>query len=411
MDELFSLLRLQGHHASQEWDVIVVDCAPTGETLRLLSFPDVARWWIDKVFPFERQILAAARPLARSLLDMPLPSREAFADVRRVSEKLIAMNAILRDREHCTVRLVMNPDRMVIGEAMRTFTYLNLYGFATDAVVVNRIFGDGTGAYFEGWRKVQQEHLILIESAFGPVPVLRAPFFEQEVVGGEMLDRLGAALFDTADPLGGAVLGQLPGADRHRGRCPPAGHAAVRRQGRDLTQAGSATSWSSRSTASGGRSRCRPRWRRCSPRARPSRTTSWRSASMAEPTGPGGPWDPETLRALEARLDRAAAAAERLLGEAASEAASGPPPGGWQRPGEERPAAERFGGWLDAADGELLLTLLGSLRERIPAELQTRLIAALRELLTALRALVEWCLERAQRRQAAPTTVQDIPIL
>ena len=200
MDELFSLLRLQGHHGDGEWDVIVVDCAPTGETLRLLSFPDVARWWIDKVFPFERQILAAARPLARTLLDVPLPTREAFADVRRLSEKLIAMNAILRDREHCTVRLVMNPDRMVIGEAMRTFTYLNLYGFATDAIVVNRLFGEGTGAYFDGWRRVQQDHLELIDSAFGPVPVLRAPFFEQEVIGPAMLDRLGEAVFGELDP-------------------------------------------------------------------------------------------------------------------------------------------------------------------------------------------------------------------
>ena len=200
MDELFSLLRLQGHHASDEWDAIVVDCAPTGETLRLLSFPDVARWWIDKVFPFDRQILAAARPLARSLLDIPLPTQAVLDDVQRLSRKLIAMNEILRDRERCTIRLVMNPDKMVIGEAMRTFTYLNLYGYLTDAIVVNRLFGDGVGDYFDGWRRVQQEHMELVRSAFTPVPVLRAPFFEQEVVGATMLDRLGEALFDGLDP-------------------------------------------------------------------------------------------------------------------------------------------------------------------------------------------------------------------
>src|SRR5258708_4928654 len=107
MDELFSLLRLQAAHQSGEWDVIVVDCAPTGETLRLLSFPDVARWWIEKVFPLERQILAAAGPVVRSLLDIPVPSRAVFADIRRLSENLIEMNEILRDREHSTVRLVM----------------------------------------------------------------------------------------------------------------------------------------------------------------------------------------------------------------------------------------------------------------------------------------------------------------
>ncbi len=200
MDELFSLLRLQAQHESGEWDAIVVDCAPTGETLRLLSFPDVARWWIEKVFPMERQILAAARPLARSLLDISLPSQAVFADIQRLSQNLIAMNDILRDREHCTIRLVMNPDKMVIGEAMRTFTYLNLYGYLTDAVVVNRVFPDEVGEYFAAWRRVQEEHLALVRSAFSPVPVLCARYFDQEVVGPRMLDRLADAIFAEHDP-------------------------------------------------------------------------------------------------------------------------------------------------------------------------------------------------------------------
>ncbi len=200
MDELFSLLQLQAQHHSGEWEAIIVDCAPTGETLRLLSFPDVARWWIEKVFPKERQILAAARPLARTLLDIPMPSQAVFADIQRLSQNLIEMNEILRDRESCTIRLVMNPDKMVIGEAMRTFTYLNLYGYVTDAVIVNRVFPTHVGDYFAVWRKVQEEHLELVRSAFGPVPVLSAPYFEQEVIGPEMLDRLAAELFSEHDP-------------------------------------------------------------------------------------------------------------------------------------------------------------------------------------------------------------------
>ena len=206
MDELFSLLRLQAAHESPEWDAIIVDCAPTGETLRLLSFPDVARWWIEKVFPLERQILAAARPLARSLLDIQLPSSAVFEDIQRLSRNLIAMNEILRDRRHCTVRLVMNPDKMVIGEAMRTFTYLNLYGYLTDAVIVNRIFPSDVGDYFAGWRRVQEEHLELVRSAFAPVPVLCAPYFDQEVLGAEMLDRLAGVLFGAGDVDPAAIL-------------------------------------------------------------------------------------------------------------------------------------------------------------------------------------------------------------
>ena len=206
MDELFSLLRIQAAHDSGDWEVIVVDCAPTGETLRLLSFPDVAQWWIEKVFPLEGQILAAAAPLARSLLDIPLPTHAVFADIRRLSSNLIAMNEILRDRRHASVRLVMNPEKMVIGEAMRTFTYLNLYGYLTDAVIVNRIFPSEVGDYFAGWRGVQEDNLKLVHDAFSPVPVLRAPYFDQEVVGPEMLDRLAGELFGPADADPDALL-------------------------------------------------------------------------------------------------------------------------------------------------------------------------------------------------------------
>jgi arsenite/tail-anchored protein-transporting ATPase len=200
-DELFSLLQLKRHYESGDWDVIVVDCAPTGETLRLLSFPDVARWWLERVLPWEKQIMAAAAPLARSVLDMPLPGRPAIGEVRRLVENLLTMHELLRDRERVSLRLVMTPDRMVISEAMRTFTYLNLYGYLTDAVVVNRVFPpEVEGTYFGPWRERQAEHLELVESAFSPVPVLRAPYFDAEVVGPAMLDRLADALFAAGDP-------------------------------------------------------------------------------------------------------------------------------------------------------------------------------------------------------------------
>ena len=205
MDELFSLLQIKQHHETEEYAAIVVDCAPTGETLRLLSFPDVASWWLEKVFPWEKRVVAAARPFARTFLDMSLPSEAVFDDVQRLVHNLVAMNSILRDRSATSLRLVMNPDRMVIREAMRTFTYLNLYGYLTDAVVVNRLFPpDVDGGYFAAWREVQQEHMELVRSAFSPVPILQAPFFDQEVIGPQMLDRLGDELFSDLDA--GAVL-------------------------------------------------------------------------------------------------------------------------------------------------------------------------------------------------------------
>jgi arsenite-transporting ATPase len=199
MDELFSLLAIKRHHESGDYDAVIVDCAPTGETLRLLSFPDVARWWLDKVFPQQGRILDAARPFARAVLDVSLPGTEVFDDVQRLVRNLIAMNEILRDNERVSVRLVMTPDRMVVDEARRTFTYLNLYGFLTDAVVVNRVFGEEAGDYFGAWRERQQEQLTAVRDGFAPVPVLQAPYFDEEVVGGAMLDRLGDALFGDED--------------------------------------------------------------------------------------------------------------------------------------------------------------------------------------------------------------------
>ena len=195
MDELFSLLQIKRHHNSGDFDAVIVDCAPTGETLRLLSFPDICRWWLEKVFPWERRIVAAARPIARNILDVPLPGDEVFSEMQRLVRNLIAMNEILRDRERSSVRLVINPDRMVIREAQRTFTYLNLYGFLTDAVVVNRVFPEQVDGYFGPWRDRQREHLRSVEQGFAPVPVLTARYFDEEVVGARMLDRLAAELF------------------------------------------------------------------------------------------------------------------------------------------------------------------------------------------------------------------------
>lgn len=196
-DELFALLQIKDHHDSGKYDVIVVDCAPTGETLRLLSFPDVAQWWIEKVFPWERRLISAARPVAKAFLDIPLPDKEVYNEVERLVGSLVAMNDILRDHSNTSLRLVMTPDKMVISEAMRTFTYLNLYGYLTDAVIVNRLFPEETSeGYFASWREAQQENLVSVRDSFSPVPVRTAPYFDEEVIGSAMLTRLGDKLFE-----------------------------------------------------------------------------------------------------------------------------------------------------------------------------------------------------------------------
>ncbi|UJA20752.1 ArsA family ATPase [Thermoleophilia bacterium SCSIO 60948] len=242
-DELFNLFEVERHHREGRYDVIVVDCAPTGETLRLLSFPEVARWWLDRVAPREGVLLAAARPFARTLLEVDLPGPDVFAQVHALVGRLVAMNAVLRDREASSIRLVVNPDRMVVAETRRTFTYLSLYGFPTDAVVVNRVFPEqASDGYFGAWRERQLAELDEIRNGFAELEVLTGRYFDREVIGEELLRELGDELFGGLDPTavlsdgGGEVFGEVDGAPVVRLRLPFASRESLdlKRNGGEL---------------------------------------------------------------------------------------------------------------------------------------------------------------------------------
>lgn len=201
MEEMASLLRVNQYYTEGQFDTIIVDCAPTGETLRLLSFPDVARWYLQRIFPIERQVANIVRPIVRPLINIPFPDDEVFAAIKDLLEQLDRLHKILTQPTISSVRLVLNPERMVIKEAQRTFTYLNLYGYHVDAVISNRYLpASVTDHYFDSWKASQERYSLLVEECFAPLPVLRIPLFEQEVVGREMLQRMADALFDNDDP-------------------------------------------------------------------------------------------------------------------------------------------------------------------------------------------------------------------
>ncbi len=202
MEEGSSLLWVNQHHREGKYDVIIVDCAPTAETLRLLSLPDIGRWWFERLFPIGRRAALALAPLARPLLDnMPLPNSETFRAAEGVFDELGRIHNLLADPAMSSMRLVINPEKMVIKEAQRTYTYLNLYGYVTDAIVCNRVMPSAlAGSYFGAWLDAQERYMQLIHEAFAPLPVVTAPYFEQEVAGLPMLRRLASALFDTEDP-------------------------------------------------------------------------------------------------------------------------------------------------------------------------------------------------------------------
>lgn len=200
-DELFALLDLQSQVADGAHDLVVVDCAPTAETLRLLALPDALQWYAQKLLAPGRRVARAVRPLASRVGGVPVPEDDVFGAVEQLQSRLMAVHALLQDRERSSIRLVVNPERLVVNEAMRTATSLSLFGYGVDAVIANRILPDEVAdPYLARWKQLHAEHLATIEDGFAPTPVLRAPLFDDELVGVAGLARLGSTLYADHDP-------------------------------------------------------------------------------------------------------------------------------------------------------------------------------------------------------------------
>ena len=220
MEELANLLYIVNYHDAGEYDVVIVDCAPTGETLRLLSFPEVLQWWMHRIFPVQRSAAHVLRPLIKFASDIPMPSDEVFASVEQLFSELIRVQDLFADPGKTSVRLVVNPEKMVIKEAQRTFTYLNLYGYYTDLVICNRLISEGVkDPYFDYWKRSQAEYYRLIEECFSPVPILSLPLFEREIVGIPMLQTVGRALYQNKndDPVKVFFQGEVQNIEREDG--------------------------------------------------------------------------------------------------------------------------------------------------------------------------------------------------
>ena len=201
MDELASLLQIVYLQGSGEFDIVIVDMAPTAETLRFLAFPEAANWYLQRIFPLQRQALRLARPLLRGVTDMPLPDDRIFEAVRELVQDLDRMHTLLSDPDVSSVRVVLNLEKMVIREAQRTLTYVSLYGFPVDGVVCNRVIPpEVTDPYFDDWKRAQAANMELVRQAFAPLPIFSVPMFTQEVVGLEMLRRAAQAAFGEQDP-------------------------------------------------------------------------------------------------------------------------------------------------------------------------------------------------------------------
>jgi arsenite-transporting ATPase len=231
-EELVALLEIDRLAGCGRYDVVVVDCAPTAESIRLLSLPDLLSWYMDRLFPASRRLTRLVRPVLARVSDLPVASGEVFDAVERFHHHLEEVRRLLTDAERTSVRLVLTPERMSVAEARRTHTYLALFGYHVDAVVANRVLPpEGRGAFLTSMRAAQRVQLDCIDEAFAPLPVLRAAHAPGEVLGAGALLEHGRGLWAARDPLddlcpgrglelehrdGVAVLSiELPGATAH----------------------------------------------------------------------------------------------------------------------------------------------------------------------------------------------------
>jgi arsenite-transporting ATPase len=201
MEEVSALLYVNQYARDEAYDVLILDCAPTGESLRFVSLPPTLDWYMKKLFRLERTLLKVARPVAKKMSDLPLPSDRYFENVKSLAEKLEGVDELLKDPKKTTVRLVTNAEKIVIKETQRAFMYFGLYGFTVDAVIVNRLLPSGIAdPFFVNWRRTQTEYLAEAHRYFDPVPVWTLQLKDDQVVGVSSLLSLGRALYGDRDP-------------------------------------------------------------------------------------------------------------------------------------------------------------------------------------------------------------------
>ncbi len=201
-EEVLALLELRDQVASERWDIVVVDCAPTAETLRLLALPEALSWYVDRVLPGQRRVVTALRPVLSRAAGVPMPQSHVFDALERLHGDLADVRTLLTGPD-TSARLVLTPERVVLAEARRALTTLSLYGYSVDGVVANRVFPDtdADDAWQQGWVRAQREVLAEVDESFAPLPVWRAAYGVGEPVGADALAAVAGELYAGADPL------------------------------------------------------------------------------------------------------------------------------------------------------------------------------------------------------------------
>ncbi|HYL53190.1 MAG TPA: TRC40/GET3/ArsA family transport-energizing ATPase [Acidimicrobiia bacterium] len=200
LDEVFALADIKQFATSEAYDLVVVDCAPTAETIRLLSLPDVLGWYMERVFETQRRLTRLARPIVQRVTNLPIAGENVFAAIHRFYDRLDGVRELLTDGDITSARLVVNPERLVVAEARRTYTYLSLFGYHVDAVIVNRLLPAGVEhPWLAQWKATQAAHLDAIAEAFAPLPLLTAELANEEIIGCSQLSMFAKRCYDDLD--------------------------------------------------------------------------------------------------------------------------------------------------------------------------------------------------------------------
>ena len=196
MEMIAALFYVLDFDKNNRYDVVIMDTAPTGETLRLLSFPDISEWYMDRLYRIAKKLLGLMRLTLGKVIDMPLPTKEVLNTIEDIKSKMVEARVILEDPKKTTVRLVVNPERMVINETKRAYSYLCLYNKTVECLIVNRVLPDDIGEkYFEDKMKEQKEHLEYIHHAFDPMKMMFAYQMPTEIYGSEKLDMMADMIY------------------------------------------------------------------------------------------------------------------------------------------------------------------------------------------------------------------------
>lgn len=200
MDELFSLLKIMDIYEKGEYERIIVDSAPTGETLSLLKFPELLAWYMEKFFPLGKVAMKVLAPISKTFFKIQLPNKEAMTDIERLYLKLVRLQEFLKDRKTTSIRLVTMPEKMVVEETKRNFMYMNLYDFHVDGIYINRILPkDIDNQFFNEWIGIQNQYIEELESIFGDIPIYKIPWFDTDLNGLSGVDRIEKAVLRGQD--------------------------------------------------------------------------------------------------------------------------------------------------------------------------------------------------------------------